>query len=225
MPTNRLGEKIVSTYILTSMFPTGFNHIVAKVFQKKITKRNRYAFVASEFEKIPEKTDQYFRFFLNMFEENGIHFKEASVVDGRMTMQEAQTVVETSDVVWLSGGDTPTQFDYLQRYGLDTVIKQHNGVIIGMSAGSINLESTAICTLSCGHDKQLIYEGLGCVDISIEPHFIRSDVSDELLELSQKYVIYGLCDDSIIVCEKENIEFYGEIYRIQNRSIVQIEPL
>lgn len=212
----------MSTYILTSMFPTGFNHIVAEVFQKKITKRNRFAFVASEFEKIPEKTDQYFRFFLNMFEEKGIHFKEASVVDGRMTVQEAQTVVETSDVVWLSGGDTPTQFDYLRKYGLDTVIKQHNGVVMGMSAGSINLTSTAICTLSCGHDNQLIYKGLGCVDISVEPHFIRSEVSNELLELSQKYVIYGLCDDSIIVCEREKMEFYGQIYKINNGDVEQI---
>lgn len=215
----------MSTYILTSMFPNGFNHIVAEVLQKKITQRNRFAFIASEFEKIPEKTDHYFKLFLNMFEEKNIHFQEAYVVDGRMTAQEAQTKVETADVVWLSGGDTPTQFVYLQKYGLDTVIKQHNGVIIGMSAGSINLASTAICTLSCGHDKQLIYEGLGCVDISVESHFIRSEVSDELLELSQKYVIYGLCDNSIIVCEKENIEFYGEIYRIQNRSIERIEPL
>lgn len=215
----------MGTYILTSMFPNGFSHIVAEVFQKKITQRNRFAFIASEFEKIPEKTDHYFKFFLNMFEEKNIHFQEAYVVDGRMTAQEAQTKVETADVVWLSGGDTPTQFDYLQKYGLDTVIKQHNGVTIGMSAGSINLASTAICTLSCGHDRQLIYEGLGCVDISVEPHFIRSEVSDELLALSQKYVIYGLCDNSIIVCEKENIEFYGEIYRIQNRSIERIEPL
>ena len=215
----------MSTYILTSMFPNGFNHIVVEVFQKKILHRNRFAFIASEFEKIPEKTDHYFKFFLNMFEEKNIHFQEACVVDGRMTAQEAQAKVETADVVWLSGGDTPTQFDYLQKYGLDTVIKQHNGVIIGMSAGSINLASTAICTLSCGHDKQLIYEGLGCVDISVEAHFIRSEVSGEILELSQKYVIYGLCDNSIIVCENENIEFYGEIYRIQNRSIERIEPL
>lgn len=91
-------------------------------------------------------------------------------------------------MVWLSGGDTPTQFGYFQKYGLDTIIKKHKGVIIGMSAGSINLAETAICTLSCEHHRQEIYKGLGCVNISVEPHFVRSEVSDELIELSKKYI-------------------------------------
>lgn len=81
-------------------------------------------------------------------------------------------------MVWLAGGDTPTQFGYFQKYGLDTIIKKHKGVIIGMSAGSINLAETAICTLSCEHHRQEIYIGLGCVNISVEPHFVRSEVSD-----------------------------------------------
>lgn len=204
----------MSTYILTSMFPNGFNGITTEVFQQKINKRGKFAFVASEFEKMHEKTDHYFRFFLNMFETVGIHFENAYVVDGRMSADEAQKAVAEADVVWLSGGDTPTQFRYLQKYSLDTVIRQFDGVIIGMSAGSINLAKTAICTLNCGHSKQEIYEGLGCVDISVEPHFIRGKMSDELIHLSEQYIMYGLCDDSIIVCSDEKIDFYGEIYKL-----------
>ena len=44
------------------------------------------------------------------------------------------------------------------------------------------------------------YSGLGCVDISVEPHFVRGNVSEELLALSEEYKIYGLCDDGLIVC-------------------------
>lgn len=68
------------------------------------------------------------------------------------------------------------------------VIRRHKGVIIGMSAGSINLAETAICTISCKHAKQEIYHGLGCVNITVEPHFVRSQLSKELLELSEKYI-------------------------------------
>lgn len=212
----------MGTYILTSNFPNGCKDEIAKVFQEKITERNRFAFVASEFEKMHEKTDGYCKFFLNMFEEKGIHFEESYVVDGRMTIEVAQRAVETADVVWLSGGDTPTEFGYLQQYGLDKILKQHDGVIIGMSAGSINMADSAICTLSCGHDRQQIYEALGCVTIHVEPHFLRDSVSDELLELSKEYEIYGLCDESIIVCSNDKTEFYGEIYRITNGIIEQI---
>lgn len=212
----------MSTYILTSMFPNGFGH-AAEVFQKNIDKRRRFAFVASEFEKIHEKTDKYFDFFLNMFEEAGIHFEEAYVVDGRMSGAEAQKAVKEADVVWLSGGDTPTQFGYFQKYGLDKILKEHDGVIIGMSAGSINMAKTAICTLSCGHYKQEIYEGLGCVDFSVEPHFERENVSDELLALSKEYTIYGGCDDGIIVCKGDEVEFYGEIYKLSKGNIERVE--
>ncbi|MBQ8163428.1 MAG: Type 1 glutamine amidotransferase-like domain-containing protein [Clostridia bacterium] len=212
----------MSTYILTSMFHNGFNAQTAEVLRQKIGKRNRFAFVASEFQKGYEKTDMYFRFFLNMFEEADIHFEEASVIDGRIKMDEAQKKVAEADVIWLSGGDTPTQFRYFQEYGLDTVIKQHNGVIIGMSAGSINMAKTSICTSSCGHYNQKIYNGLACVDISVEPHFVRDHVSNELLDLSMKYIIYGLCDDSFIICSEKAIEFYGEIYKLSNGIIERL---
>ena len=100
----------MSTYILTSMFPNGFNEQIAEIFRQKISKRKKFAFVASEFEKIHEKTDRYFHYFLKMFEEADIHFEEAYVVDGRMSASEAQKGVIEADVIWLSGGDTPTQF-------------------------------------------------------------------------------------------------------------------
>ncbi len=204
------------------MFPDGFDEHTAKVFREKICKRGKFAFVASEFEKIHEKTDRYFYLFLDMFEKAGIFFEHKNVIDGRLSMKEAQKLVAEADVIWLAGGDTPTQFRYLQNYGLDTVIKQHNGVIIGMSAGSINMAKTAICTLSCGHYKQEVYDGLGCVDISVEPHFNRSTTPDELIDLSKEYTIYGLCDDSFIICTGKTVEFHGEIYKLNNGIIDKI---
>ena len=61
----------MSTYILTSMFPGGFHAPATEVFRQKISKRNKFAFVASEFEHLHEKTDKYFHYFLNMFEDAG----------------------------------------------------------------------------------------------------------------------------------------------------------
>ena len=212
----------MSTYILTSMFHNGFDEETADIFRQKITNRNKFAFVASEFERIYEKTDKYFRFFLNMFEEVGIHFEESYVIDGRMDKAEAQKKLLEADVIWLSGGDTPKEFGYLIKYGLDAIIKQHNGVIIGMSAGSINMAKTSICTLSCGHQKLEIYNGLSCVDISVEPHFDIHNVSNELIGLSYKYLIYGLCDESFIVYSDNKIEFFGEIYKLSQGNIERL---
>lgn len=209
----------MATYILTSMFSNGFHGKIAEMFQQTIPKRDKFAFVASEFEKMYEKTDKYFTFFLQAFEECGIHFNESYVVDGRMKIDEAQKAVEEADIIWLSGGMTLAQFGYFQKYGLDTIIKQHKGVVIGMSAGSINMAETSICTRTCGHIEQKIYKGLGCVDVSVEPHFVRDKFTEELVELSGKYKIYGLCDESVIVYENGKQHFYGEIYEMYNGKI------
>ena len=198
------------------MFPEGFQGEIAEVMKKTFTKRRQFAFIASEFENLHEKTDRYFQIFLKMFCEIGICFEKSCVVDGRMDKKSARDTVRSADVVWLSGGDTPTEYHYLQKYGLVDVIRDHPGVVIGMSAGSINLARTVICTVSCGHAKQEIYEGIGRTDFTVEPHFHIEQVSKELLELSKKHIIYGLCDNSMILCNDEGSEFFGEIYRLGN---------
>ena len=152
-----------------------------------------------------------------------VYFENSYVIDGRMDAAEARKSVSKADVVWLAGGDTPVQYAYLVKYGLDDAIRKHPGLIIGMSAGSINLGKTAICTLTCRHNELEIYNALGCVDISVEPHFDHQNVTDELMQLSKEYTIYGLCDDSVIVCSDEKKEFYGEVYKLSNGIMEQLE--
>lgn len=53
----------MSTYILTSMFHHGFSKQISKCFQEIIVKRDKFAFVASEFEKNYYKNDKYFHIF------------------------------------------------------------------------------------------------------------------------------------------------------------------
>lgn len=216
-------EENMSTYVLTSMFPDGIHGKNRELFQTLVTQRKSFAFVASEFEKDHGTTDCYFHLFLNMLEESGIHFENSYVVDGRMDAAEARKAVSKADVVWLAGGDTPVQYAYLVKYGLDDAIRKHPGLIIGMSAGSIDLGKTAICTLTCRHNELEIYNALGCVDISVEPHFDHQNVTDELMQLSKEYTIYGLCDDSVIVCSDEKKEFYGEVYKLSNGTMEQLE--
>jgi len=74
-------------------------------------------FVAYEFENNHEKTDKCFHVYMNMFEQICIHFEEAYVIDGRIKADEGRKFVAEVDVIWLSGGNTSTQFGYFQKYG------------------------------------------------------------------------------------------------------------
>ncbi|MBO5254073.1 MAG: Type 1 glutamine amidotransferase-like domain-containing protein [Clostridia bacterium] len=199
------------TSIQVSMFQTGFPEALAAVLRKKIPENARFAFVASEFELLHEKTDKYFRRFLDMFTACGIEFVESRVVDGRMTPEEAKCTVENADVVWLSGGDTPTEFMYLEKYGLLEALREHDGVFIGMSAGAINMARTAVCTLTCGHEALRVYKALGISPYTVEPHLDAEHISEELLQLSRQHELYGICDEAAIIVDETGTRYIGNV--------------
>jgi dipeptidase E len=208
--------------ILTSMFHNDFPIKFAERLNEIIVNRKNFVFIASEFNDFKENNDRYFKLFLSKFHNAGIKFSNCCIVDDRMTKEESQQAVKNADVIWISGGDTPTQFKYLKECGLDKVLNNHNGVIIGMSAGAINMAKIAICTFTCEQHQQKIYRALGLVDISVEPHFDCNNVTDELLELSNDYCIYGLCDDAAIICKDGNVELLGDIFILDKHAVKQI---
>ncbi len=207
--------------ILTSGFPNGFPNDFKRIIKTYIKSSMKFAFVASEFKNLYEKTDWYCNHFVKMFSDTGITFSNVDVIDGRMSSEIAIEKVKNADVIWLAGGDTPAQFAYLEAYGLIPCIREHKGVIIGMSAGSINMAKTAVCTITCEHKKQEIYESLGLVEFSVEPHLNKDNISEELLELSEKYPLYGICDNGII-CTHENTLYTGDVFLIDNRSVKSV---
>jgi len=157
-----------------------------------------------------------------MFSDCGITFSSVKVIDGRMSKETAQDIVRNADVLWLAGGDTPTQFAYLESYGLIPCIREQKGVIIGMSAGSINMTKTAVCTLTCEHDELKIYEALGLVEFSVEPHLDKNNITEELLLLSEKYPLYGICDDGAIICAEDNTLYIGEVFLIDKGQVIRV---
>lgn len=208
--------------ILTSGFPNGFPGDFRSLLNAYIKTGMNLVFVASEFEHIHERTDWYCNHFLDMFSDSGIKFDSVDVIDSRMSMESAQNKVRDADVVWLSGGDTPTQFSYLKSFGLIPCIREHKGVVIGMSAGSINMTKTAICTTTCEHDELKIYEAIGLVEFSVEPHYNENNLTDELLELSETHPLYGICDNAAIICTEDSTLYIGDVFLIDKRGVTRL---
>ncbi len=208
--------------ILTSGFSNGFPDDFNRLLKSYINTGMNFVFVASEFENIYDKTDWYCNHFLKMFSDCGITFSSVKVIDGRMSKETAQDIVRNADVLWLAGGDTPTQFAYLESYGLIPCIREQKGVIIGMSAGSINMTKTAVCTLTCEHDELKIYEALGLVEFLVEPHLDKNNITEELLLLSEKYPLYGICDDGAIICAEDNTLYIGEVFLIDKGQVIRV---
>ncbi len=210
--------------ILTSMFHKGFTADFSAYLRKAVTSRESFAFVASEFKHAHDITDGYSSSILKLFSDCGIEFESFFVVDSRMGMDEASRAVRTADVVWLAGGDTPTQFGYFREFGLIPDFRDRQGITIGMSAGAINMAETAICSVTCEHSEQLIYPALGLVNISVEPHINVGGITQELLDLSQSQPIYGMSDESVIICEDDKTIYMGEIVFISKGLVTPVTP-
>ena len=212
----------MSINILTSDFPKGFPLKFSQYLLHIIPQHSNFVFVASSFECGYDITDHYFHHILELFTTIGVAFHHTTVVDGRMNHNQAQQCIQRGDVIWLAGGDTVAQYKYLEQYGLITSLRHQDGIVIGMSAGAINMCKTAICTTGSGHNKSKVYSALGLVDISITPHYINNTPLDELEPLSIGNPIYALCDNSAIVISGEDMHYYGAVFMINNGEMRQV---
>ena len=197
---------------LTSGFPNGFTDDFIQRLKGYYCNKGSLIFIASDFTRY-SKTDRHVNSFVNMFDERGIVFDKVQVIDDRVSKHKAIQYLEKADIVWILGGDTLKQINYIKEYGLISYLQNRNGITIGMSAGSINMAKRVVLPKDIEDNipELSIYNGIGLVDINIEPHLDteREKHMEEIYEASKYATIYGLFDNSFIEVVDNSIQFFG----------------
>lgn len=197
---------------LTSGFTNGFTDDFIQRIKEYYCNKGSLVFIASDFSGY-SKTDRHINLFVSMFKERGIVFDKVQVIDSRVSKDEAIHYLEKADIVWIAGGDTLKQISYIKEYGLIPYLQSRNGITIGMSAGSINMAKRVVLPKDIEDNipELSIYDGIGLVDINIEPHLDteREKHIEEIYEAAKYATIYGLFDNSFIKVVDDTIEFYG----------------
>lgn len=122
---------------------------------------------------------------IESFKDMGIYFDSWNLLDYRSTANEIEESFKRAGVIYICGGDTSKQLSFMKETRLDEYLRNFDGLIMGVSAGAINLER------------------LSLTDIKIYPHYDEdTDIKD---------TPYGLTDGSGIRI-KDSITFYGDIY-------------
>ncbi len=179
-----------------------------------------------------EKTDSYANILFESLKLSGISFNNYYIIDGRFKGS-VKSIIDKCDMVYIAGGDTLEEIKFFNEIGLRDLLKDYDGVIMGQSAGSINLAYDVYNSPECEEDleKKSKWQGLCKTRISIEPHFVYSDenFSDgeklqrkEVLKESYKRVSYGLLDGSHIFDNGQKQTLYGEGYQIENGKITKV---
>lgn len=198
----------------------GFNEIQREYLKKDIKNNDTIVFIATTFDDY-EKNDLYYNNLIKHFKNIDITFNKAYLIDNRVDKDLAKDYILKSNIIFLMGGDTKKQIDSVKEYDLFEILKSKEGIILGVSAGSMNQSSRVVYKNDYNNYVIEDYEGLGYIDINIYPHldFNNIDYLKEVFEVSNYTKIVALPNDSFIRIENNNIDFVGEYYTIQNSKI------
>lgn len=142
-------------------------------------------------------------------------------------------------VIILSGGHVPTQNAYFERLKLKERLESFDGIIIGISAGTMN--SAEIVYAQPEVDGEAVdseyrrfLPGLGLTKVMVLPHYqaIKDDILDGMRLFeditypdSHGREFYALVDGSFLIVENGVTTLYGEVHRIKDGAIEKISGL
>ena len=174
-------------------------------------------------------------FFENALRISGLGVACFDLWDHRFPVLSAEAV-RGYDVILLGGGHVPTENAFFQRIGLREKLAGFGGILIGISAGTMNCAETVYAQPELpGESTDPTYQrflpGLGITKTMILPHYQM--VKDRLQDGKRLYEditypeSYGrsflaLCDGSYLLCENGTETVHGEAYRIADGQICRI---
>ena len=209
------------------------NGLLAEL-RRCLPKPCRALFICSDPEA-HEKTDLYSGLTRAFMERAGFSFRSFRCLDGRNERQ-AAALIGQSELLILSGGHVPTQNRFFQKIGLRELLRLYGGVVVGISAGSMNSAALVYAqpeedgeAVDSGYRKFL--PGLGLTKTMLLPHYqeVKDDVLDGLrlfeditLPDSRGHTFYAIPDGSYFLQTEDRREIRGEAYLISEGSIRKI---
>ena len=185
-----------------------------------------------------EKTDIFSTNVRESFEKSGIDFESMDILDGR-NEEKACELIKNAEFIILAGGHVPTQNRFFEKIGLGGLLKDFDGVLMGISAGSMNsaetvyaqpeLDGEAIDT-----DYKRFLTGLGLTKTMVLPHYqaIKDDVLDGMRVFedmaypdSMGREFYAIPDGSYILIKDGRQELRGEAWLIKDGRLEKISEL
>ena len=173
--------------------------------------------------------DEMMDTFRKCFEYHGMSIASAEMCDARNEYR-AQEFIDHADLILLGGGHVPTQAAFFERIQLRERLQGFEGVIMGVSAGSMNSADIVYAQPempgeSVDPDYQRFIQGLGLTHVNILPHCQKARyyeldgrwLYDEITaEDSMGRCFYALPDGSYILAENGQVVLFGEGYRMSD---------
>ena len=202
---------------------------------KRYWKENARCLIISAFPADDKANDNMQNGMANAIRRSGLSLCKFDVWDDR-TKDYSTDSLCSYDVVFLGGGHLPTQNEFFHRINLREKIHKFEGIIIGISAGSMNSAEVVYAQPempgeAIDPEYKRFLPGLGLTETNILPHYQM--VKDWVLDGMRLYeeIAYGdsfgreflvLPDGSYLMIEDGKEIVVGEAYCITGAKIEQI---
>ena len=193
----------------------------------------RKALVIASDPEAYDANDKHMEMYTRAFEEADIKLKGMELLDGRTTKLAKK--LDDYCLLFIIGGYAPLQNRFFESIRLADEIINYDGIVMTMSAGSMNCAKTVYMIPEEPKDFSLSSQerfapGLGLTSYNIIPHLQyiktleidgKNLVDDIIREDSIGHDFIGLCDGSYFRIEDDdmNCMLYGEAYGISDGEI------
>ncbi|MGE7596755.1 Type 1 glutamine amidotransferase-like domain-containing protein [Lysinibacillus fusiformis] len=215
----------MKTHYYLGWFNDFFPENLGKALQEDITDRKSLAMISSN-PLLYEDNGTTERSWLD---QAGIIFEDYHLINDYVQKEDAQTIIQNASAIFLLGGDTLKQNRFLIDYELLDLIKKSRAVVMGASAGAINMSTKWLCSKNFGYpvEKSTLYDGIGLDNFSILSHFDLENnmelVQDELSALSEEINIYASNKDCAVRVKGGNIDILGNVYLMSHSKIQKLD--
>ena len=205
------------------------------VHLKKYWKENAKCLIISAFPSDDVANDDMQVGMADAMRRSGLSVDIFDVWDDRTTDYSAEKLC-TYDIVFLGGGHVPTENEFFHRIDLRSKMKKYDGVVIGISAGTMNAADVVYVQPELpGEAVDVTFKrdavGLGLTKTNILPHYrMVKDWTLDGMRLFEEITysdswgkeFLALCDGSYLFIENERELVVGEAYKISNSVKEQV---
>ncbi|MFC4713563.1 Type 1 glutamine amidotransferase-like domain-containing protein [Planococcus dechangensis] len=215
----------MKTHYYLGWFNNYFPEKLIRALQEDITERKSLVMISSN----PSLDDVDGAAERSWLEQAGIRFDDYHLINYRVQRGDADTLIQTASVIFLLGGDTIKQNRFLKDYELLEPIKKSTALILGASAGAINMSAKWLCSKNFGHhvDTSSVYDGIALNNFSVLSHFDLENnmalVQSELSTLSEEMTVYVSNKDCALRVSEDKIDILGDVYVVSRSEIKKMD--
>jgi len=122
--------------------------------------------------------------------------------------------ISSSNLIYLTGGLVSALTERLTNMGVDRLLRNYDGVIVGRSAGALAL--CRICITTCrSNSKVKIVNGVSLVDLTLKVHY-KPEKDNALKLFSKQQKIYAVPEGAALVYANGQVSVVNNVYLFLN---------